>query len=60
MCVLRQPKNAKAAASNTSCFSFCFTCDRWEVYPNQQSEEAGDVSQDVTVRAGSWTVRIHV
>lgn len=38
----------------------CFTCDRWEVYPNQQGEEAGDVSQDVTVGVGSWTFWINV
>lgn len=60
MCVLRQHNNAKAAASDAPWFSFCFTCDRGEVYPDQQSEEAGDVSQDVAVRAGSWTIRIHV
>ena len=36
------------------------TCDRWEVYPHQQGEEAADVSQDVAAGAGGGTVRIHI
>lgn len=38
----------------------CFTCDRWEIDPDQQGEEAGDVGQDVAVRAGRGAIGIHV
>ncbi len=30
------------------------TCDRGEVDANQQGEEAGDISQDVSVSVGVW------
>lgn len=34
------------------------TCDRGEVDANKQGEEAGDISQDVSVSVGFWGLRV--
>lgn len=36
------------------------TCDRREVYADKQSEEAGDVGQDIAVSASCGTIWIQV